>query len=410
MKRSKWIVALLLLLAVSWSCKLLEKATNKGSNGPAIDFTTPAPGLNVKVQLDKTRTSSGQIGKEGGSVSLAAADGSKFTLEVPANALNAEMTITLTAVKSIDGAPLDSNTPTAVQLEPSGLLFNDFATLTIVPGNEIPVKQQVVFGYEGEGKDYHLMPVDPKSKDIKIRLMNFSGAGVGSASDTAWAANLAIQASDASTRIWDKFGEYTQGERKAALVEGSEGDGNFHAKLKSAWEQYEDQVVRKEMVAAELDCRHARAALHHLISLERGRALGDIPGGANFRENKAKLEKIGEKCRRSYRVSGTSNNVSFTGEICSLDRPFSIDGTFPGGSAKTSFVPGYATSGETIVTGGGGGCNHTGGGNYTVSANEDGSATLKWTTNDTIACPGFSNSRTASFTLQLQPAPELSCP
>ena len=69
-----------------------------------------------------------------------------------------------------------------------------------------------MFGYEGEGKDYHLMPVDPKSKEIKIRVMNFSGAGVGSASDTAWAANLALQASETSTRIWQKFGEYTQGE------------------------------------------------------------------------------------------------------------------------------------------------------------------------------------------------------
>ena len=116
------------------SCKLLEKATNKGSNGPAIDFTTPAPGLNVKVQLDKKQTSSGKIGKEGGSVSLAAADGSKFTLEAPANAVNAETTITLTAVKTIEGAPLDSNAPIAVQLEPSGLLLNEVATLTIVPG------------------------------------------------------------------------------------------------------------------------------------------------------------------------------------------------------------------------------------------------------------------------------------
>ena len=409
MNRSKPIVSLLLLLAVSLSCKLLEKATNKASNEPAIDFTTPAPGLNVKVQLDKKRTSSGKIGKDGGSVSLAAADGSKFTLEVPANALNTEMTITLTAVKSIDGAPLDSNTPSAVQLEPSGLLFNEVATLTIIPGKEIPVKEQVVFGYEGEGKDYHLMPVDPKSKEIKIRVMNFSGAGVGSASDTAWAATLALQASEASTRIWQKFGEYTQGERRA-LLEGGEDDGNFHANLKSALDQYEDQVVRKEMVAAELDCRHARTALHDLTALERGRALDGLPEGANWRENKAKLEEIGEKCQKSYRVSGTSNNVTFTGEICSLDKPFVINGKFGNGSETQTFTPSSSTGGTVQEAGNSGGCTQSGGGTYKVALNEQGSGTLEFTETVTGVCMGFSNTRTVTFKVSLEPASGLSCP
>jgi len=407
-KRSKPIVSLLLLLAVSLSCKLLEKATNKGSNGPAIDFTNPAPGLNVKVQLDKKQTSSGKIGKGGGSVSLAAADGSKFTLEAPANAVNAETTITLTAVKTIEGAPLDSNAPIAVQLEPSGLLFNEVATLTIVPGKEIPVKEQIVFGYEGEGKDYHLMPVDPKSKEIKIRVMNFSGAGVGSASDTAWAANLALQASEASTRIWQKFGEYTQGERKA-LLEGNEGDGNFHANLKSALDQYEDQVVRKEMVAAELDCHHARTALHHLIFLERSRALDGIPEGANVRENMAKLEKIGEECPGSYRVSGTSNNVSFTGEICSLDKPFVINGKFGNGSETQTFTPSGSTSGTVQEAGNSGGCTQSGGGTYKIVLNEQRSGTLEFTETVTGVCGPFSNTKTVTFKVSLQPASDLSC-
>jgi hypothetical protein len=337
-----------------------------------------------------------------------AADGSKFMLEVPADAVNAETTITLTAVKTIEGAPLDSNAPIAVQLEPSGLLFNEVATLTIVPGKEIPVKEQIVFGYEGEGKDYHLMPVDPKSKEIKIRVMNFSGAGVGSASDTAWAANLALQASEASTRIWQKFGEYTQGQRKA-LLEGNEDDGNFHANLKSALDQYEDQVVRKEMVAAELDCHHARTALHHLIFLERSRALDGIPEGANVRENMAKLEKIGEKCPGSYRVSGTSNNVSFSGEICSLDKPFVINGKFGNGSETQTFTPSGSTSGTVQEAGKSGGCTQSGGGTYKIVLNEQGAGTLGFTETVTGVCGPFSNTKTVTFKVSLQPASDLSC-
>ena len=410
MKSAKVLLVIIpIIIGVSLSCKLLkDKVAKTTVDAPKIDFTKPANGLDVKVELDKTQTASQKIGKSGGSVSLTAADGSKFTLEVPADALDAETTITITAVKTIDGAPLDNKSSAAVQMEPSGLFFKEFATLTIVPAKEIPVKNQVAFGYEGDGKDYHLAPVDPKSEDIKIKLIQFSGAGVGSASDTAWAANLAIQASNASTRIMQKFAEYTRAERMKALL-GDESGSTYD--LKPFLDQFEDQVVLKEMVAAELDCKHAFQALKDLIFLERMRQLLGFESTRGFTENFAKLLKLAKECRRPFRANGSSNNVSFTGEICSLDLPFSINAKYPGGTATTSFTPsGRAAGGSTEVSGGGGGCAHTGGGTYNATPNEDGSSTLTWTTTDTIACPGFSNTRTATFTLPLQPAPELSCP
>ena len=400
--------ALSLLLAVSWSCKVLEKATKTTSDAPAIDFTTPAPGLDVKVELDKTQTANGKIGKTGGSVSLTAADGSKFMLEVPANALNAETTITLTAVKTIDGAPLATNAPTAVQLEPSGLLFNELVTLTIIPGKAIPLKEQVIFGYEGDGKDYHLMPVDPKSKDIRVRLMNFSGAGVGSAADTQLAAHLMLRARETAARIFQRFGEYSQGQRQT-LLEGKEDDGNWHANYKAALDQYEKQVLT-EIVAAELDCRFARTALHHLISLERMRALEGLPEGKNSRENWAKLEKLGEKCRRSFRAAGTSNSVTFTGEICSLDKQFVLNGTFGNGSETQTFTPNSGTSGTVQEAGNSGGCTQSGGGTYKIVLNEKGSGTLEFTETVTGVCGPYSNTQTRTFKVSLQPASDLSCP
>ncbi len=373
---------------------------------------TPGKSLDVKVQLDKKQTASGKVTKAGGSVSLVGADGSKFTLDVPANAVEAETTITMTAVKTLDGAPLDTNTPTAVQLEPSGLFFKEMVTLTIVPAKEIPIKEQIAFGYEGDGKDYHLAVVDPKSKDVKIKLMHFSGAGVGSGADAAWAANLMVQAREAETRIYQKLGEYLQENRRRIFFEGEESIDNdaLAAKFKSALDQYEEQVVLKEMVAAELDCHNAPPAIQSLLGMSGQRGLLGLPPTANFGEKLEKLIKITEGCRKAYRVSSSSNNVSFSGEICGLDKPFIINGTYPGGLAQTSFAPSSVVAGTTTVAGGGGGCEHSGGGTYTVSLKEDGSGTLIWTTSDKIACPGFSNSRTATFTLPLQPTSDLSCP
>ena len=412
MSKLNLAILVVLLIAVSLSCKWLPTRTTKTIKGPAIDFTSPGKGLDVKVQLDKKQTATGKVSQGGGSVSLTAADGSKFTLDVPANAVEADTTITMTAVKSLDGAPLANNTPTAVQLEPSGLFFKEMATLTIVPAKEIPTKEQIIFSYEGDGQDYHLAVIDPRSKEIKIKLMHFSGAGVGGGSDSAWAATLQLQAGSAYTRLAQKLAELLQPER---FSEDSSDANKVDEKALSLLNQFEEQVVLKEIAAAEQDCKLARKALQDLLYLGRLCRLLSAPLPDDFAEKVRRLEEIISKCgggnsNRHYRVSGQSNNVSFNGEICSLDKPFALDATFPGGSAKTSFTPGSALAGSTSVSGGGGGCTQSGGGNYTVTIREDGSGTITWTTTDKLTCPGFGNSRTATFTLPLQPAPELSCP
>jgi hypothetical protein len=279
----------------------------------------------VKVQLDKKQTASVMVARTGGSVSLTGADGSKFRLEVPADALEADTTITMTAVKSIEGAPLDSKTPTAVQLEPSGLIFKEMATLTIVPAKEIPLKEQIIFGYEGDGKDYHLAAVDPKSKDIKIKLMQFSGAGAGSGSDSAWAANLQVQASAASSRIWQKFGEFTQQDRKVQFGIESEAP-DFAETYKAIMDEFEDQVVQKEMVAAELDCHHAPQALHDLDFLERMRQLVSLPATSDWAEKHNKLEKIAEECAWSYQIVGGLDDWQTNSKVCNIMKPFTLTG------------------------------------------------------------------------------------
>jgi hypothetical protein len=209
----------------------------------------------------------------------------------------------MTAVKSLDGAPLDKNTPTAVQLEPSGLFFKEMATLTIVPGKEIPIREQIIFGYSGDGKDYHLSVIDPQSNDIKIKLMHFSGAGVGSGSDAAWAANLMVQARDAATRLSQKFGEYTQQQRRTTIIGEQPIDNTeLFAIMKSALDQYEYQVVQKEMVAAELDCDHAPKAIQSLLGMSRQRKMWGFPPTVDFEEKLGKLVKISEEwlCCRTW--------------------------------------------------------------------------------------------------------------
>jgi len=427
MKSLKPILFVLALISMSLSCNLLTpdsssdvgNTPNDVTNLPVIDFGAPAEPLDVTVQLDEAYSVSGMFSPNGSTMSLTAGNGTVFTLDVPPGALEADTAITMTAVKSIQGAPLSDEAVAAVQLEPSGLFFNELVTLTIVPAREIPIENQIIFGYEGTGQDYHLAVIDPKSREIKIKLMEFSGAGVGSGSDSAWAANLQIQGNGTRARLEQKLGELLQTERRAELL-GMEGNPDIWKIIKSDMDQYYDQVIQKEMAAAELDCQYALRAIQDLLSLERqsqllGLTAEDSSGNAVPIVNDlwGKIDKLGKiynECKKIYSVSGDSNGVSFTGKICGLDKPFVIDATFPGGSAKTTFKPNTVVEGITTVAGGGGECVQTGEGTYMVTIFKDGNGSIQWQTTDTLTCPEISQTRSGSFTLPLQLAPELSCP
>jgi hypothetical protein len=244
--------------------------------------------------------------------------------------------------------------------------------------------------------------------------MQFSGAGVGSGSDSAWAANLQIQANGSRERLEQKLGTLTQIEHQNELLGSASGNDSpeWYKDFGSDLGQYVDQVVLKEMASAELDCQFARKAIHDLFVVENAY---EMAGGTDyfvtdFLGKIDHLKKIGEECSKAYTVSGESNQVSFNGLICGLDKPFVIDATFPGGgSAKTNFKPKDPVSGETIVTGGGGDCTQTGGGSYTVTINKDGNGTLKWTTTDTLTCPNIKQTRSGTFSLPLTLAPDATC-
>lgn len=329
------------LIAVSISCKsLMPTKTAETGSEPPVDFTTPGRSLDVKVQLDKKLTASDKISSAGGTLSLTGADGSQFTLEIPPNALDADTAITMTAVKTLDGAPVDTNTPAAVQLEPSGLIFKDFVTLTIVPGKEIPVEQQVIFGYEGDGKDYHLALVDPKSKEIKIKLLGFSGAGVSMSSGRGWGSGM--QVASAKTRLIQKFAEATQEERRA--VERGETPKSTKELLKPFLDAFYEQVVKVKIEAGERDCQHAKQALEDLHFHERMLQLAGLAdsatGSPGFTETVKHLLEIGNRCARPYQVVGGLDDWQTNTKVCDIMKPFTLTGggftmEFSGGMSGT---------------------------------------------------------------------------
>jgi hypothetical protein len=170
----------------------------------------PAP-LRVQPALDQARAAEADIGPEGGSLSVTAADGTRMTLDVPAEALISRQKITMTPLSGLSGSPV----PLAygVHFEPSGLTLLRTATLTIQPAAPLPADQVAGFGYTAGGDEFHLQPVKGDGSALALAVRHFSGAGVaradagarrdlagahapsgaGDAADQAAAANLGLQ-------------------------------------------------------------------------------------------------------------------------------------------------------------------------------------------------------------------------
>ena len=174
--------------------------------------------------------------------------------------------------------------------------------------------------------------IDPKSKEIKVKLMHFSGAGVGSGSDSAWAATLQLQADSAYTRLAQKLGELLQPERLKKLGDKDSFDANEAGeKALSLLDQFEEQVVLKEIAAAELDCKHAQKALQDLLYLGRLSQLLSAPLPDDFAEKVRRLREIAEKCKAStgggsYQIVGGLDDWQTNTSVCDIMKPFKLTG------------------------------------------------------------------------------------
>ncbi len=149
--------------------------------------TSASNPLRVQITLEDTGVFGEIIPVEGGTLQTTAADGTRFTLTLPPNALLSEELITITPVVGIEDLPLSGGLVASLHLAPEGLRLLEPAILVIEPP-EPSVSDQfqlVGFAYHGEGEEFHLYPVEATDTGFEVQLMHFSGygAGLGTQSD-----------------------------------------------------------------------------------------------------------------------------------------------------------------------------------------------------------------------------------
>jgi hypothetical protein len=184
--------------AVKGACRGLQRECRACCRTRGASCDQPA------VVLDDARAASGVATAEGGSVTATGADGTTYTLDVPAGALDGDETITLTPLTAVGGFTVGEAILAGVDAEPSGLVFTKPATLSIVLPHP-PAARLAGFTYEGDGTEFAGTLVATAGRTARIQVGHFSGFGAGTEHSPELTAILSRSPSHASQSFADQF-------------------------------------------------------------------------------------------------------------------------------------------------------------------------------------------------------------
>jgi hypothetical protein len=398
----------------------------------------------------------------GGVITATGADGTTFTLTVPANALDADTQITVVPLTNVAGIPSDQPI-SAAMLKPDGLQFITPATLEITPADAIPQDHQVMFQASQSGTEITLATVDPASKVMIMDVPHFSVGGAASVTDAVFR-EFALEAVDDAFGRAQHIFNATLGEARRKALLGVEDPGGVDTEAEAAWNDAVDALAAA-VAQAGGDCAATEHLSRQILGMERQRqllGLEDDPAlselmsqlGANletafsscqdraiteckkkpdpgvllqfwfgFLRQRALLgvettelpdggepteERAQQLCSPSYAISGTLGSTpetSFTGCMSKPSEPFTVTGS--GGNIVTlEFSPSSDTAGRWSWDGqvGNAPMDEQGKGTYTISLADDGSGgTLSG--NGTVVTDRIIDKYSAptSFTLTLTP-------
>ncbi|MBL8521217.1 MAG: hypothetical protein JNK75_11140 [Betaproteobacteria bacterium] len=227
--------------------------------------------LRLTVVSDAARAVTQAIPLSGGMVSATGADGTVYTLDIPADALSEPTEISMTPVASLATPGLSTEAAYGVELGPAGASFHNFVTLSITPppGANVPITRQLPIGWSGTQNDVSLAVIDPTPSAVKLKLMHFSGYALLLATTGINATIEPLRhrlGGTAEARIESLIAERLAEERYKQQI-GAYSDGV--SVVNDLLREYDEQVVQPRVAAAGSSCAAGRLALQTVTTLER---------------------------------------------------------------------------------------------------------------------------------------------
>lgn len=189
------------LLSGCGSCrnKTQTAATTDASGSPPTTSDAPAPSLTnsleqrvrgvawpviesegepVKVALDRSRAAKATIGMRGGAVTATGADGTKYVLTVPANAITFATEVIVTPIQEFGTYQVAGARRFAVDFAPHGLLLFRSAILDVQPADGNLKGGAFAISYKAEGVAPSATPVPPSANKLSVPVQHFSGVAI----------------------------------------------------------------------------------------------------------------------------------------------------------------------------------------------------------------------------------------
>lgn len=290
------------------NCRLATRAVQVTAADDGVpDFPlTPDP-ITVAPAVDESRAVEERVDNPfvAKSITATGADGTTYTLDIPAEALIGPETITLTPVTAVGGLPLSGELVAGVELKPHGLVLMKPATLTIDSPNLGPIGQQTPFYFHEGGEDFHLYPVllpepgDDKNV-VRFQIEHFStpGVGLGTAGDRAGVNNHPPARDQA--QIAGAISDLIREAREADPNGDGPGDPDLGSKIEALMNAHYDGVIKPQLAAAEQNPRNdalVRDAIADALSWVRNMQLhlssGDDPySSARTEDAAARVERV----------------------------------------------------------------------------------------------------------------------
>jgi hypothetical protein len=263
-----------IIVAAGFIAGLLAACTpgggsSSGGGAAPVELGNYENAIKVTPTLDTERAVTETIGFAGGTISATAADGTVFTLTIPAQSVRQRTQITMTPVSKLDGLPFGNGTDVTVDLQPSGLVFDVPATLSIEPATPIPAGEQILYGYSED----RLVFAEPvlKADGIAIVVPHFSGYGATK--------GFMGDVEEVRKRIGGSAEERIASEMRAVMQAAHQAEKRgeppprFGYPLQPYFEQYEREVIEPRLAAAGQSCAAGRSAMITVLGYSRMRAL-----------------------------------------------------------------------------------------------------------------------------------------
>ena len=140
----------------------------------------------------------------GGSLTVTASDGTTFTLDVPADSLAADTTITATATATASGVD-PSTSMHAVHFQPEGLQFFAGALLHITPAETGVEGRQLPFQAAGDGTDLRLAMLEQLPSGTSIVVSHFSTYGIAIIDQLVFEITVRQPTAAAEAGLWNQI-------------------------------------------------------------------------------------------------------------------------------------------------------------------------------------------------------------